>query len=87
MKPYEIVIVAIFLIWMVAYAYIYEFKIYKFCSLMVMPFIISNLAYASLQMHGYITNTTACLLLFFTGGLIYHARNFYIKYLQGKADH
>jgi len=85
MKAYEIIFIILFLIWVFAVPYFKRFKTYQFIMLIIIPFITSYLLFNSYQLHHSIKNVLI-MSLFFIGGLIYQAVNFYKKYLNNSIN-
>lgn len=85
MKTYEIILLILFLIWVVAIPYLKKFKVYEFAVLIIMPFTISYVLYNSYQTHQF-SKYFVFLSLFFIGGLIYQAVKFYKKFLDNSIE-
>jgi len=81
MKSYEIIVMVLCIIWIISMPYLKKFKIYNFCVLMMMPFIISYLVFISIQADNFTTGSV-WLFVLFLAGLIYQAIQFYRTYLN-----
>jgi hypothetical protein len=76
MKAYEIIIVCLVIIWVIANPYLRRFKIYEYCILLVMPFVISYLFFESIQ-NAQLSASRILLMFLLISGLIYQAIKFY----------
>jgi hypothetical protein len=81
MKSYEIIVMVLWIIWIISMPYLKKIKIYNFCVLMMMPFIISYLVLMSIQA-GNFTTGSVWLFVLFLADLIYQAIQFYRTYLN-----
>ena len=86
MKPYEIGLLVVLVVWTISNPYLRKYKIYQFCVLMIMPFIISFLFFDSIQKEGFSIKSLSGLFFLFIGGLIYQAKKFYDLHLSEKHE-
>ena len=84
MKLPVILIIVFCLGWIISMPYLKKFKIYQFCALIVMPFIISYLFYATQKGNDFSIRKDSFLFILLLGGWIYQAKKFYDKYLTEK---
>ncbi|MGE5457735.1 MAG: hypothetical protein ACM3RX_05215 [Methanococcaceae archaeon] len=84
MTIFEIIGIVICAAWIISMPYLNSFKLYQYCMLMIMPFMISYLLYTSIIRNGFNVKSLSWMLLFFIGGLIYQAKRFYDSYLSEK---
>jgi len=80
MKPLEIAFIIIVLIWILSMPFLNRFKIYQFCSLIALPFIISYVIFSTLLINE-ITFRSLGFSIMLVLGLIYQAWKFYRRYL------
>ena len=76
MKGYEILMMAILVIWIVSMPYLRKFKLYQFGMLLAVAFGLGIMITGSVQSKGW-EPRSVLLFVMLTGGLIYQSYKFY----------
>lgn len=80
MQPTEIILSALVLLWILSMPYLKRFKVYQFCVLLAMPFMVSYLIHTSIVANE-VTKRTAGLFILLLLGFLFQAWKFYRTYL------
>lgn len=80
MQPAEIISLFLVLLWILSMPYLKRFKVYQFCGLLAMPFMVSYLIHTSIVANE-VTKRTAGLFILLLSGFLFQAWKFYKTYL------